>query len=76
MILNVAHIAIGSHITDRWYHVTRFRGRRNAFAREWSLAKYSTGVKLQEPGKRCADRQHLVPANNSERSAAFRKNFA
>lgn len=75
MILSVAHIAIGSHITDRWYHVTRFRVERSAFAR-LDLSQVQHRVKLHEPGKRCADRQHLMSANNSERPAAFRKNDA
>ncbi len=73
MILDVAHIGTGSHITGRWYHVTRFRAGRSAFARlEFSQVQHK--VQLQEPGKRRADRPHLVPANNSENEAAFREN--
>ncbi|WP_156947209.1 hypothetical protein [Bradyrhizobium sp. WSM3983] len=30
-------------------------------------------VQLQEPGKRRADRPHLVPANNSERQGLFER---
>lgn len=66
MIRNVAHIGIGSHITGRWYRVTRFRVGRSVFAR-LELNQVQHRVQLQEPGKHRADRQRLVPANNSER---------
>lgn len=64
-ILNVAHIGIGSHITGHCYHVTRFRMGRRSFPR--------LELSLREPGKRRAGRQHLVPANKSQRSAAVSK---
>lgn len=68
-ILNAAHIGTGRHITGHCYHVTRFRVGRRSFPRlELSQA---TRVQLREPGKRRAGRQHLVPANKSQRSAAF-----
>ncbi|MHB0790135.1 hypothetical protein [Bradyrhizobium sp. 5.13L] len=76
MILDLAHIGTGSHITDRWYHVTRFRAGRGVPLRACTSAKYSAKFQLQEPGERRADRPRLVPASNSENQAAFRKNDA
>lgn len=63
MILNVALIGTGSHITARWYRVRRFRVWQSAFAR-LDLSQIQHGVKLREPGKRRADRQHLASGNN------------
>lgn len=71
MILNVAQIDMGK----MWPLLSR---HALSCAAECCRARLEVGqvrhrVKLQEPGKRRADRQHLVPVNNSQRSASFRE---